>query len=430
MVLAENPASKPVQNTAITPEARGGGCLKQHKAMNERLAKGNVDLIFLGDSITKGWRSRGKGEEVWQEYYADRNAIGMGISGDRTQHVLWRLENSDFRNVSPKLVVLMIGVNNFPSRNTPEEIIAGITKVVEKLREKLPKTHILLMSVCRGHNVKDKDNSPQKVAVEINQQIRKLEKDENVTFVDLAQKMMQPDGTTPKDLLRDGVHPTQKGYYAWAELIEPYVEKYVGKKKSPKKTLQTAPLEKGFTRLFDGKTLDGWHAEGGTALYAVENGCIVGIVDKKSKMNSFLSTDKNYGDFVLKLDAKFGDPACNSGIQIRSHARKDGRVYGYQCELDPGDRAWTGGIYDEARRGWLYKLDGEKHAAARKAFKRNDWNSIEIRAEGNSITTRVNGVPCADLTDDKDASGFIGLQVHTGKKGSVMWRNIRIKELK
>lgn len=194
-------------------------------------------------------------------------------------------------------------------------------------------------------------------------------------------------------------------------------------------TPKAATVEDGFTLLFDGKTLDGWHTEGGTVAYAVKDGCILGIVDKKSKMNTFLCTDKNYANFVLKLDVKLGDPSCNSGIQFRSHARKNGRVYGYQCEIDPSDRAWSGGIYDEARRSWIYKLEGKKHANARKAFKRNDWNSIEIRVEGNSIKTRINGVPCADLTDDKDASGFIGLQVHTGKKGSVMWRNIRIKVL-
>ena len=415
------------ENTAVKPEPRKGSWTRRHEAMKKRISQGNVDLIFFGDSITQSWESKGKGKEVWEEYYAGRNAVGCGISGDRTQHLLWRIENCGLENVSPKLSVVMIGVNNFPPRNQPDEIIAGVTKVIELLRAKLPKTKILLMSICRSH---DPNDPLRKVAENINRQIQKLADGENVIYVDLMKKFMQKDGTVTKDILRDGVHPTQKGYYIWAETIEPYVEKYVGKKKSPTTTSKAATIEDGFSPLFDGKTLKGWHAEGGTAVYGVKDGCILGIVDPKSKMNSFLCTDKNYANFVLKLDVKLGKPSCNSGIQFRSHAKKNGRVYGYQCEIDPSERAWSGGIYDEARRGWLYQLDGEKHAKARAAFKLDGWNSIEIRAEGNSIKTWINGVPCANLTDGKDQSGFIGLQVHAAKEGSVQWRKIRIKELK
>lgn len=220
------------ENTAIKPESKGGGWLKRHEEMNRRLAQGKVDLIFVGDSITQSWGSEGKGREVWDEYYADRNAISLGISGDRTQHVLWRLENSNFQNVSPKLVVLMIGTNNLPPRNTPKETAEGVIKVVETLRGRLPKAKILLMSICRAH---DPNDPGRKAAEQVNRAIQKLNDGKSVFYVDLAKEFMQQDGSIPTDILRDGVHPTQTGYSIWAKTIEPYVKEYVGKGKSPQK---------------------------------------------------------------------------------------------------------------------------------------------------------------------------------------------------
>lgn len=418
------------ENTAIKPAARGGSCLKRHKSFNERVAQGNVDLVFLGDSITQSWGSAGKGKEVWEQYYADRNAINAGISGERTQHLLWRVENSNLKSAPPKLIVVLIGTNNLPPRNTPEETAGGIIKNVKKLRADLPNTKILLMAILpRGETA---DDPGRKAAQKVNSMIQKLGEEENVIYLDIREKIIRPDGTISKKILRDYVHPTANGYYIWADAIESYVVKYVGGKKRN----MPAAIKKGiddansFTSLFNGRNLDGWHTEGGTSTYAVKDNCIVGTVNMKTKMNTFLCTNKEYADFILEIEVKLGDPSCNSGIQFRSHTREDGRVFGYQSEIDPSKRAWTGGIYDEARRGWIYKLDGDKHAEARKAFKRDDWNTIKIQAEGNSIKTWVNGVPCANLTDDKDASGFIGLQVHTGKPGTVMWRNVQIKTLK
>lgn len=182
--------------------------------------------------------------------------------------------------------------------------------------------------------------------------------------------------------------------------------------------------EEGFVPLFDGKSLDGWHKAGGGATYRVEDGCVVGEVGPGH--NTFLCTDKNYGNFVLKVDVKLDIPG-NSGIQIRSHVNDKGRVFGYQCEIDPSERAWSGGIYDESRRGWLYPLAGKEEA--RKAFKLDGWNQYVIQAVGPSIKTWVNGVPCADLIDTADLSGFIALQVHSGKQGQIRWKNIMLKDL-
>ena len=191
-------------------------------------------------------------------------------------------------------------------------------------------------------------------------------------------------------------------------------------------------LEGGaFTPLFNGKNLNGWTQRGGKATYKVVDGAIVGY-SKTNTDNSFLCTKQDYADFILEFDFRVDD-ALNSGVQLRSHSSKDyqnGRVHGYQFEIDPSARAWTGGIYDEARRGWLYPMI--KNAPAQHAFKNNEWNKARIEAIGNRIRTWVNDIPCADLIDDADATGFIALQVHaigndTSKEGkTISWRNIRI----
>jgi len=187
----------------------------------------------------------------------------------------------------------------------------------------------------------------------------------------------------------------------------------------------------GWQALFDGKTLAGWKQLGGKALYKVEDGVIVGS-SVRGTPNSFLCTEKNYGDFVLEFEVKV-DSTLNSGVQIRSHSLKDykkGRVHGYQVEIDPSNRAWSGGIYDEARRDWLDDL--KDNEPARKAFKNGQWNHYRVEAVGDSMKTWVNGVAAADLVDSMTLSGFIGLQVHSSKSEeplTVRWRNLRIKDL-
>jgi hypothetical protein len=183
--------------------------------------------------------------------------------------------------------------------------------------------------------------------------------------------------------------------------------------------------------LFDGKTLNGFRQLGGEARYFVQDGAIVGSSVPKTP-NSFLCTEKIYGDFVLELEL-YVDPNLNSGIQIRSNSLKQyrsGRVHGYQVEIDPSPRAYSGGIYDEARRGWLNDL--KDNQPARKAFKVGQWNKYRIEAIGDSLKTWVNGVPAADLIDSQTLTGFIGLQVHSVKTDELLmvrWRNLRIKDL-
>jgi hypothetical protein len=204
----------------------------------------------------------------------------------------------------------------------------------------------------------------------------------------------------------------------------------------------------GWVSLFNGKDLKNWVQYGGRAKYSVEDKQIVGR-SVPDTSNSFLCTKRHYGDFVLELEFKV-DPNLNSGVQVRSHVYDHdttvewqgktikidaGRVHGYQVEIDPDvkrGRMWTGGIYDEGRRGWLADLTNNE--PARKAFQPGEWNQFHIECRGDSIKTRLNGVAAADLKDAMTPTGFIGLQVHAvGKREEpleVRFRNLRIKELK
>jgi hypothetical protein len=213
----------------------------------------------------------------------------------------------------------------------------------------------------------------------------------------------------------------------------------------------TAAAQEGdWVSLFDGRTLKGWSVHSGFAKYAVEDGMIVGTAVKGSP-NSFLCTEKEYGDFILEFEVKC-DPALNSGVQYRSHIAKEemywvfqdakgqaqtrkipaDRVYGYQVEIASSKSRSCGGVYDEARRAFF--VGGIRdNVEAGAAFKDNEWNKYRIECKGSSMKTFVNDVPCADFRDSMDAKGIIGLQVHGLGKDfqpyQVRWRNIQIKEL-
>ena len=212
-------------------------------------------------------------------------------------------------------------------------------------------------------------------------------------------------------------------------------------------TLPVRAAEGGFVKLFDGKTLDGWEQHSGTAEYRVEDGAVVGKTVANTG-NSFLCTKKNYGDFILEFEFKVAKD-MNSGVQFRSEINTvektieiagkpkkltADRVFGYQFEIDPSARAYSGGVYDEGRRGWLNDL--KENEPARKAFKQGEWNAARIECRGDSIKTWINGVPAADLKDGLTKEGLIALQVHGIGKSvekvgeEVRWRNILIKELK
>ncbi|MEN8117330.1 MAG: DUF1080 domain-containing protein [Bacteroidota bacterium] len=193
-----------------------------------------------------------------------------------------------------------------------------------------------------------------------------------------------------------------------------------------------AVAQDGWTNLFNGEDLTGWKQLNGEAKYEVVNGEIVGTTVLNTP-NSFLCTEKNYSDFIFEVELLV-EPNMNSGIQFRSESKSEynnGRVHGYQCEVDPSNRAWSAGIYDEARRGWLYPVD--LNPDAKSALKMGEWNKYRIECIGNSIKTWLNGVAVSHVIDDMTPDGFIALQVHgignnTEKEGQqIKWRNIRIK---
>jgi hypothetical protein len=187
---------------------------------------------------------------------------------------------------------------------------------------------------------------------------------------------------------------------------------------------------KKWQNLFNGKDLTGWKQLNGKAGYKALNGEIIGTT-VAGEPNSFLATEKEYSNFILEFEVMLGAP-LNSGVQFRSFSNPDkqGRVQGYQVEIDPSERAWSGGIYDEANRGWLYPLD--YNPTAKKAFKLTGWNKYRVECIDNTIRTWLNGVPASNLSDAERSSGFIALQVHAiyndsmaGKE--IHWRNIRIQ---
>ena len=214
------------RHSAVTPVPREGNWIKRHESFNERVRQGNIDLVFIGDSITQGWE--GAGKDVWKKYYGDRNAVNLGIGGDRTQHVLWRLENGNIEGISPKVAVLMIGTNN-SGDNAPEEIADGIEAIVKKLREQLPRTKILLLGIFpRGSGPSD---TRRQVNQETNEFVSKLADGEHIFYLDIGEEFLEDNGTLSREITPDLLHLSPKGYEIWAKAIEPKLSELMRDKK-------------------------------------------------------------------------------------------------------------------------------------------------------------------------------------------------------
>ncbi|HRE79659.1 MAG TPA: platelet-activating factor acetylhydrolase IB subunit [Opitutaceae bacterium] len=213
-------------NTAIEPVPRDEKWVGRHDGFVQIAKAGGVDVLFVGDSITDGWRTKGK--LLWDGHFAPLKAANFGIGGDRTQHVLWRLRNGELDGISPKVVVLMIGTNNTgfekdkSPRNTEKETIEGVTAVVKELRTRLPSAKILLLAVFpRG----EKDSLARKQVNAVNEGIAKLHDGGAVTYLDIGQRFLYPDGTLPKEIMPDLLHPNEVGYAIWADAIKAPLEK-------------------------------------------------------------------------------------------------------------------------------------------------------------------------------------------------------------
>jgi beta-glucosidase len=192
----------------------------RHEAVNAHVKKGDVGLLFIGDSITQAWESDGK--ESWEKHFAKYKPANLGFSGDRTQHVLWRLENGNIDGIDPKAAVVMIGTNNSNGNEyTAEEIGAGITAIVAKLREKLPNTKILLLAIFpRG----EKPNPQREKNAKASEIASKLADNEHVFYLDLGPLFLNEDGTLSKEIMPDLLHLNPKSYQIWAEGISPKLE--------------------------------------------------------------------------------------------------------------------------------------------------------------------------------------------------------------
>ncbi len=228
---AAAPAKKPATfvpagpKESVTPVPRDGKWMDRHNLINSRAVPGQVDVIFLGDSITQGWE--GSGKAAWDKHFAPLKPMNAGIGGDRTEHVLWRLDNGNIKGIAPKVAVIMIGTNNSRT-NTSEQIADGIKAIVAKLREKLPETKILLLAVFpRGA---DNNDALRKTNTGANNIVKSLDDGENVFFLDIGPKFLTADGVLEKKIMPDLLHLSPEGYEIWATSILPKLNELLGSK--------------------------------------------------------------------------------------------------------------------------------------------------------------------------------------------------------
>jgi lysophospholipase L1-like esterase len=191
--------------------------LARHEGFVAQAKKGGVDLLFLGDSITDGWRTKGK--NIWAKSYEPRHAANFGIGGDRTQHVLWRLENGELDGIKPKVAVLMIGTNNSNS-DSAEPIADAIKLIVQKIRAKCPDTKVLLLAIFPRNKPADTPTQLATIA-KVNEIIAKLDDGKTVWFLDINKVFLGPEGKVPADIMPDFLHPNEHGYQLWADAMEP-----------------------------------------------------------------------------------------------------------------------------------------------------------------------------------------------------------------
>jgi lysophospholipase L1-like esterase len=210
----QNSATQPMQRLSLQPDPRW---LKRHEDFCALAKKGDIDVLFLGDSITDAWRAKAQ-QAIWKEHFAPLKAANFGISGDRTQHVLWRIQNGELEGIQPKAIVLMIGTNNSNGRdNSAEEIAEGITAIVQEIQKRTPSTKILLLGVFpRG----EKPNPQREKLQQVNEIIAKLNDGEKVKYLDIGKAFLEEDGTIRKEIMPDYLHLSPEGYKRWAEAIK------------------------------------------------------------------------------------------------------------------------------------------------------------------------------------------------------------------
>ncbi len=238
-ILSARAQDKKAEHSAVKPVPREGNPLKQHESFVEIAKKGGVDLLFVGDSITNGWRNyngqngRG-GKRVFDKHFAPLKAANFGIGGDRTQHVLWRLQNGELDGIQPKVVMLMIGTNNTGGNdNSAEQIADGVKAIVAEVHKKSPSTKVLLLGVFprgKGPNAPEIKARREKIK-QINDSISKLDDGgKTVKYMDIGDKFLEKDGSIAPEVMYDALHLTEKGYQIWADAVKGPIEELLGKK--------------------------------------------------------------------------------------------------------------------------------------------------------------------------------------------------------
>ncbi len=414
------------QEDSVTPVARPDKWWQERfQANQERIQQGNVEVLFIGDSITHGWDNVGK--NTWDKYYPDRNVVNLGFSGDQTQHVLWRLENLKWGNVQPKVAMIMIGTNNCHQHNG-EQIALGIEKIVDKLHSLFPNIKVLLLAIFPRADVsQDKLNN----IAEANKRIAEIPKSKPfVYFYDIGAEFLDENGNLPKTIMPDLLHPNAKGYEIWAQSVEPKIAELLGEY-----TVEKPPV--GFVPLFNGVDLTGWkglvadpikRAKMSPEELAEEQKkadeemrahwkVVDGTLTYDGKGNS-LCTGRDYEDYELLVDWKI-EANGDSGIYLRGTP---------QIQIwDNKEGIGSGGLYNN-----------EKNPSKPLIFADNpvgEWNRFFIRIIDDRVTVYLNDKLVVNKTILENywdrsqplfSSGSIELQHHH----SPLWfRNIFIREI-
>lgn len=218
---ATRPTTAPTDPTIPAPKTgeRAAMFMDLHRQFLERTKQGPIEVLFLGDSITRGWATRGR--TIWDQRYEPLKAANFGIGGDRTENVLWRIENGELEAISPKVVVLMIGTNN-TGNNKPEAIARGIELIVQRIRSKCPASKILLLGVFP--RTRPNEEARVESITTINSAIAKLDDGKTIRYLDLTAKFLGPDGKVPVEIMPDGLHPNEAGYQIWADAMQPLLD--------------------------------------------------------------------------------------------------------------------------------------------------------------------------------------------------------------
>ena len=395
-------------------------------------------VVFLGDSLTQAGQRRPDGyvnvfrddlQAAWPNKTIE--IMGAGVSGNKIYNLLSRLER-DVLSKKPTHVVVFIGINDawhwkpYPNpkeewtrKGTSEEgFEKGLKELIGKVRN--AGANVLL---CTPSTIGEKTDgsNPYDPLLDTYAAIsRRVATDEKTGLLDLRKifldelKRINPQQKDRHVLTRDGVHLRPAGNRLVADMM-----------------LDALGVPRGkTTSMFNGKDLTGWHNPYDWGEAKAVDGEIHLIANRKF----FLCTDRPYSNFIFEVELFMPNGKANSGIMFRCHVEKNS-VFGYQAEVDPSDRAWSGGLYDEGRRQWLHpdKKDKKSIAAFRKqagdCFKPGEWNRYRVWCQGSRLRIYVNHVKTTDVVDDMDASGYIALQ-HHGEKGQLYrFRSPQIREL-